>query len=39
MPPLDLLAAVIRFSLLISLVTAFLQGSLGTLGLIAWLAS
>ena len=39
MPPFELLTAVVRMSLLISLVTAFLQGWLGTVGLIAWLAS
>ena len=39
MPPLDLVAAVIRFSLLLSMATAFLQGSLGTIGLLVWLGS
>ena len=39
MPPLDLLAAVIRFSLLLSMGMAFLQGSLSTIGLLIWLSS
>jgi hypothetical protein len=39
MPPLDLLAAVLRFSLLLSMATAFLQGWFGTLGLLVWLVS
>lgn len=39
MSPFDLLAAVIRLSLLMSLFVAALQASLGTIGLLIWLRS